>query len=149
MNLDKLFLIYGSGGHSVGLVRCRFFRKRIYNESNIDTTFAEDRRQDCPFEGGDNNLTAFDSTTPFRFDNAFYKNLLVQKGLVHSDQQLFNDVNGTDSPTKDQVIRYARDMGKFKKDFADAMLKMSIMTPLTGSDGEIRQNCRVVNPPST
>ncbi|XP_027935653.1 cationic peroxidase 1-like [Vigna unguiculata] len=142
-------LVALSGGHSVGLVRCRFFRKRIYNESNIDTTFAEDRRQDCPFEGGDNNLTAFDSTTPFRFDNAFYKNLLVQKGLVHSDQQLFNDVNGTDSPTKDQVIRYARDMGKFKKDFADAMLKMSIMTPLTGSDGEIRQNCRVVNPPST
>lgn len=130
-------------------MRCRFFRKRIYNESNIDKRFAEEKQQECPLEGGDDNLSAFDSTSSFRFDNAFYKNLLQQKGVVHSDQQLLNDVNGTDSPTKDQVVSYARNMGKFKKDFAAAMLKMSMMTPLTGSDGEIRQNCSRVNPPST
>ncbi|XP_014513271.1 cationic peroxidase 1 [Vigna radiata var. radiata] len=142
-------LVTLSGGHSIGLVRCRFFRKRIYNESNIDKRFAEEKQQECPLEGGDDNLSAFDSTSSFRFDNAFYKNLLQQKGVVHSDQQLLNDVNGTDSPTKDQVVSYARNMGKFKKDFAAAMLKMSMMTPLTGSDGEIRQNCSRVNPPST
>ncbi|XP_047180073.1 cationic peroxidase 1-like isoform X2 [Vigna umbellata] len=142
-------LVTLSGGHSIGLVRCRFFRKRIYNESNIDQTFAEEKQQECPFEGGDDNLSAFDSTTPFKFDNAFYKNLLQQKGLVHSDQQLFNGVNGTNSPTKDQVVNYARNMAKFKKDFAAAMLKMSMMTPLTGSDGEIRKKCSRVNPPST
>ncbi|KAG2401021.1 hypothetical protein LR48_Vigan02g269500 [Vigna angularis] len=142
-------LVTLSGGHSIGLVRCRFFRKRIYNESNIDQTFAEEKQQECPFEGGDDNLSAFDSTTPFKFDNAFYKNLLQQKGLVHSDQQLFNGVNGTNSPTKDQVVSYARNMAKFKKDFAAAMLKMSMMTPLTGSDGEIRKKCSRVNPPST
>jgi len=37
---------------------------------------------------------------------------------------------------------------EFKKDFADAMVKMSIMTPLTDSDGQIRENCRLVNAPS-
>ncbi|KAK7357991.1 hypothetical protein VNO80_17289 [Phaseolus coccineus] len=149
---DKNFtvkeLVTLSGGHSIGLVRCRFFRTRIYNESDINPAFAEERRLECPFEGGDNNFSAFDSATPFKFDNSFYKNLLQQKGLVHSDQQLFTN-NSTDNTTKDQVDRYSRDMGQFKKDFADAMLKMSKMTPLTGLAGEIRQNCRLVNPPST
>ncbi|KAL9316958.1 hypothetical protein ACSQ67_013475 [Phaseolus vulgaris] len=141
-------LVTLSGGHSIGLVRCRFFRTRIYNDSDINQKFAKERQVECPFEGGDNNFSAFDSATPFKLDNSFYKNLLQQKGLVHSDQQLFTN-NSTDKTTKNQVISYSRDMGQFKKDFADAMLKMSIITPLTGSAGQIRQNCRLVNPPST
>jgi len=128
-------------------VRCRFFRSRIYNETNIDPRFAAEEQRECPFEGGDDNLSAFDSTTPFRLDNAFYKNLLRQRGLVHSDQQLFTNID-TDNRTRDQVIRYSRDMGKFRKDFADAMVKMSMITPLLGSDGQIRENCRMINPPS-
>jgi len=128
-------------------VRCRFFRTRIYNETNIDPTFAAERQVECPFEGGDDNLSAFDSTTPFKLDNTFYQNLLQQKGLVHSDQQLFANID-TDNRTKDQVISYSNNVDEFKKDFADAMVKMSIMTPLTDSDGQIRENCRLVNAPS-
>ncbi|RZB45548.1 Cationic peroxidase 1, partial [Glycine soja] len=146
-NFTTQELVTLSGGHTIGLVRCRFFRARIYNESNIDPTFAQQMQALCPFEGGDDNLSPFDSTTPFKFDNAFYKNLVQLKGVVHSDQQLFTN-NGS-GPTNDQVNRYSRNMGNFKKDFADAMFKMSMLTPLTGSNGQIRQNCRLVNPPST
>lgn len=133
-----------SGAHTVGLVRCSLFRARIYNETNIDPAFAASMQEVCPFEGGDNNFSPFDVTTPFVFDNAFYKNLVNRKGLVHSDQQLF--VNGS-GPTDSQVTTYSRNMGRFKKDFANAMFKMSMLTPLTGSDGQIRKNCRVINDP--
>ncbi|XP_061346175.1 cationic peroxidase 1-like [Gastrolobium bilobum] len=132
-----------SGAHTIGLVRCSLFRARVYNETNIDPSFAASMQAKCPFEGGDDNLSPFDSTTPFIFDNAYYKNLVKKKGLVHSDQQLF--VNGSGGPTDSEVVTYSRNMGRFKKDFADAMIKMSMLRPLTGSGGEIRKNCRVVN----
>ncbi|WJX21709.1 NAD(+) salvage pathway protein [Trifolium repens] len=134
-----------SGAHTIGQVRCFLFRPRVYNETNIDPTFAAEMQEACPFEGGDDNLSPFDSSTPTNFDNAFYSNLLKSKGLVHSDQQLFG--NGS-SITSDQVTRYSTNMRRFKKDFADAMFKMTLLTPLTGTDGEIRQNCRVINAPS-
>ncbi|XP_061372253.1 cationic peroxidase 1-like [Gastrolobium bilobum] len=134
-----------SGAHTIGLVRCSLFRARIYNETNIDPSFATAMQKVCPFEGGDNNFSPFDSTTPFIFDNAYYQNLVREKGLVHSDQQLFEDGSG---PTDSQVVEYSKDMGRFRKDFADAMVKMSMLSPLTGSDGQIRQNCRVVNSPT-
>ncbi|KAL2323877.1 hypothetical protein Fmac_022935 [Flemingia macrophylla] len=136
-----------SGAHTIGEVRCSLFRARIYNESNIDPEFAEKMQARCPFEGDDDNLSPLDSRTPLRFDNEYFRNLMQQKGLIHSDQQLF-DNNGSAS-TNSQVFKYSKDSGNFKKDFADAMFKMSMLTPLTGSDGEIRKNCRVVNPPTT
>ncbi|CAJ1977741.1 unnamed protein product [Sphenostylis stenocarpa] len=148
-NFSPQEMVILSGGHTVGVVRCFFFRNRIYNESNIDPRFARQMQSKCPSEGGDNNLAAFDSSSPFKFDNSYFKNLLQQKGLVHSDQQLFTNINGTATLTSDLVLKYSRGMGNFRKDFSDAMLKMSLITPLTGSDGEIRQNCRLVNPPST
>nr|AFK48300.1 unknown [Lotus japonicus] len=133
-----------SRAHTIGLVRCLFTRARIYNETSIDPLFATSMQEDCALDSGDtdNNVSPFDSTTPFVFDNAFYKNLLIQKGLVHSDQQLF--ANGTGSTDK-QVMRYSKNFGGFKKDFAAAMFKMTLLSPLTGTDGQIRQNCRVVN----
>ncbi|KAE9589267.1 putative peroxidase [Lupinus albus] len=131
-----------SGAHTIGQVKCRFFRDRIYNETNIDISYAKAMQAACPFESGDENLSPFDSKTAATFDNAYYQNLVKLKGLVHSDQQLF--VNGS-GETDSQVSRYSRNMGRFKKDFSDAMLKMSILNPLTGSDGQIRTNCHFIN----
>ena len=119
------------------------YRTRIYNETNIDPSFASSMQENCPFEGGDSNDAPFDSTTPFKFDNTFYQNLLSQKGLVHSDQQLY--VNGS-GPTDSQVSSYSKSSGRFLEDFAKAMFKMTMLSPLSGSEGQIRKNCRVVNP---
>ncbi|KAF1878676.1 hypothetical protein Lal_00047347 [Lupinus albus] len=132
-----------SGAHTIGLVRCRFFRDRIYNETNIDPSFSAAMKEECPFDDGDDNLSPFDSKTPMYFDNAYYRNLIESKGLVHSDQQLFVDGSGL---TKRQVIAYSKNFGRFKHDFANAMFKMSQLSPLTGSDGQIRNNCHFINP---
>ncbi|WOK96700.1 cationic peroxidase 1-like [Canna indica] len=129
-----------SGGHTVGQARCVTFRNRIYNETNIDSSFATSTRSNCPSSGGDDNLSPLDVATPRAFDNFYYKNLVSKKGLLHSDQQLFNG-GSTDS----QVMTYSKNMAKFFTDFAAAMVNMGNISPLTGSAGEIRLNCRKTN----
>ncbi|KAK1286064.1 Cationic peroxidase 1 [Acorus calamus] len=133
-------MIVLSGGHTIGQARCTTFRNRIYNETNIDSTFANNTQQNCPSSGGDNNLSPLDVSTNTIFDNYYYKNLLNQKGLLHSDQQLYNG-GSADS----QVSSYASNMASFFTDFASAMVSMGGISPLTGSSGEIRTNCRKTN----
>ncbi|KAK4385261.1 Peroxidase 4 [Sesamum angolense] len=142
LGLSTKDLVALSGSHTIGQARCTSFRARIYNESNLDTSLAQTRKGNCPRASGvgDNNLAPLDLQTPTNFDNNYFKNLVSQRGLLHSDQQLFNG-GGTDS-----IVRtYSNDPNTFKSDFAAAMLKMGDIRPLTGSNGEVRKNCRRVN----
>ncbi|KAI9116088.1 hypothetical protein K1719_013018 [Acacia pycnantha] len=129
-----------SGSHTIGKAKCSIFRTRIYNETNIDSSFAKTLQGNCPCAGGDSKLSNLDTTTPNFFDNAYFKNLLSKKGLLHSDQQLFNE-GSTDSI----VITYSNNLATFRADFANAMIKMGNLSPLTGSNGQIRTNCRTVD----
>ncbi|XP_031480120.1 peroxidase P7-like [Nymphaea colorata] len=131
-----------SGAHTIGFARCTNFRSRIYNETNINGFFAETRQPFCPSiaGSGDNNLAPLDSQTPRLFDNSYFDNLIAKRGLLHSDQQLFNG-GSTDS----QVRAYSEDPDSFENDFVTAMTKMGDIQPLTGSNGEIRKDCRRVN----
>ncbi|KAL0537601.1 hypothetical protein IC582_026584 [Cucumis melo] len=129
-----------SGAHTIGLARCVTFRNRIYNESNIDVSFAKLRQRSCPRSGGDDNLAPLDVATPKLFDNNYYKNLLNNKGLLHSDQVLHNG-GSTDSLVK----QYSQNDKTFDTDFVTAMIKMGDIRPLTGSQGEIRKVCSKPN----
>jgi len=129
-----------SGGHTIGQAQCQFFRTRIYNETNIDPNFATTRRANCPNSGGNTNLAPLDTVTPTRFDNNYYTDLVNQRGLLHSDQVLFN------GGSQDALVRtYSANSAAFFRDFAAAMVKMGNISPLTGTNGEIRRNCRVLN----
>ncbi|KAK4487084.1 hypothetical protein RD792_006399 [Penstemon davidsonii] len=129
-----------SGSHSIGFAQCSSFRTRLYNDTNINPTFAANRRGVCPASGGDTNLASLDVQTPNRFDNNYYTNLITQRGLLHSDQELFN--NGS----QDSLVRfYSGNIAAFRNDFAAAMVRMGNISPLTGSNGEIRRNCRSIN----
>lgn len=128
-----------SGGHVIGFARCATFRNRIYNETNIDAAFATARRTNCPATGGDANLAPLDQT-PNRFDNSYYQNLVARRGLLHSDQELFN------GGSQDATVRtFSTNAAAFSGEFAAAMVKMGNISPLTGTNGEIRRSCRVVN----
>ncbi|XP_030537479.1 peroxidase 4-like isoform X2 [Rhodamnia argentea] len=131
-----------SGSHTIGQARCTSFRARIYNDGNIDSSFAKTRQGKCPrtVGSGDNNLAPLDLQSPTAFDSAYYKNLISNKGLLHSDQELFNG-GSTDSLVK----TYSRNPKTFNSDFASAMIKMGNIKPLTGSKGEIRKVCSKVN----
>lgn len=131
-----------TGSHTIGQARCTSFRPRIYNETTIDTSFAQTRRSNCPRVNGsgDNNLAPLDLQTPTNFENNYFKNLVNRRGLLHSDQQLFN------GGSTDSIVRnYNNDNNAFKSDFIAGMIRMGDISPLTGSNGEIRKNCRRVN----
>jgi peroxidase len=129
-----------SGAHTIGQARCSTFRDRIYNDTNIDASFAALRRKTCPKSGGDSNLAAMDAQTPAVFDNAYYQNLMARRGLFHSDQELFN------GGSQDALVRqYSASSALWKSDFVKAMVKMGNVNPLTGTAGQIRKNCRVIN----
>ncbi|XP_057825570.2 peroxidase P7 [Cryptomeria japonica] len=140
--LSTTDLVALSGSHTIGQARCTNFRARIYNETKINTLFASSLKANCPSASGsgDNNLAPLDRLTPTFFENNYYKNLKSQKGLLHSDQQLFMG-GSTDS----QVTKYSLDQNTFFKDFAAAMVKMGNIKPLTGTKGQIRKNCRKPN----
>ncbi|CAK9164113.1 unnamed protein product [Ilex paraguariensis] len=129
-----------SGSHTIGQARCTVFRARVHNDTNIDSSFARTRQGNCPLNSGDNNLAPLDLQTPTTFDVNYYKNLVNQKGLFHSDQELHNG-GSTDS----LVETYSKNPKTFNSDFAAAMIKMGDISPLTGSKGEIRKKCGRVN----
>ncbi|KAJ8461077.1 hypothetical protein OPV22_034003 [Ensete ventricosum] len=129
-----------SGAHTIGSAKCSSFRDRIYNDANIDASFANSTKANCPSSGGDNNLSPLDVVTPTVFDNSYFKDLVSKKGLLFSDQQLYNG-GSTDS----LVTTYSEDMDAFFSDFATAMVNMGNISPLTGTHGEIRLNCRKTN----
>ncbi|XP_019187908.1 PREDICTED: peroxidase P7-like [Ipomoea nil] len=137
--LDVKDLVALSGGHTLGFAQCRTFRNRIYNETNIDKAFAAKRQATCPRVGGDSNLAPLDPT-PAYFDTKYFSNLVTKKGLLHSDQALFNG-GQTDSLVK----TYSGNIRVFANDFAQSMIKMGNIKPLTGKNGQIRVNCRKVN----
>lgn len=130
-----------TGAHTIGLARCVQFRAHIYNDSNIDASFAKSLQSKCPRSGNDDVLAPLDHQTPTHFDNLYFKNLLDKKALLHSDQELFNGSSSTDQLVK----KYATNPAAFFKAFAKGMFKMSKIKPLTGSKGQIRTNCRKVN----
>ncbi|ONK61802.1 uncharacterized protein A4U43_C08F33730 [Asparagus officinalis] len=150
-NLTSLFAAKGlstkdmvalSGAHTIGQARCTSFRSHIYNDSDIDPSFATLRKSNCPKQSGsgDMNLAPLDLQTPTTFDNNYYRNLVVKKGLMHSDQELFNG-GSTDSLVKS----YSDGTGKFYSAFVEGMIKMGDVSPLVGSNGEIRKICSKVN----
>lgn len=136
------YIIWSSGAHTIGKARCTVFRDRIYNETNIDPSYAKSLQANCPRIGGDNNLSPLDNSTigVDYFDNGYYKDLVNKRGLLHSDQQLFNG-GSTDS----QVKNYMMNPLLFKSDFAKAMVKMGKLSPLIFPNGQIRKQCSRVN----
>ena len=131
-----------AGAHTIGFSQCLNFRDHIYDDTNVDPAFATLRQASCPAAqgSGDANLAPLDEQTQLVFDNAYYGNLLAKRGLLHSDQELFN------GGSQDALVRkYSGNAGMFAADFAKAMVRMGVISPLTGAQGEVRLNCRKVN----
>ena len=71
------------------------------------------------------------------FDTHCYQSLLNGRGLLLADQQLM-----ANEKTARLLRAYASDdRSTFWMDFARAMMKMSGLNVLTGSQGQVRRNC--------
>jgi len=74
------------------------------------------------------------------FDNEFYKQIILKRGVLFIDQQL-----ALDPLSSGLVSGFAGNDAAFERSFADAMVKMGNIGVLVGSDGQIRKNCRIFN----
>ncbi|OAY83992.1 Peroxidase 15 [Ananas comosus] len=149
VGLDDTDLVTLSGAHTFGRAQCRFFSNRLYNFSgtgspdpSLNPSYLTTLQQNCP-QGGDGTvLNNLDPTTPNTFDNNYYTNLQNNRGLLQSDQELLSTSGASTAST---VNSYAGSQSTFFQNFAQSMINMGNITPLTGSSGEIRSNCRKVN----
>ncbi|KAL9229543.1 hypothetical protein vseg_004999 [Gypsophila vaccaria] len=148
VGLDLVDLVALSGAHTIGDSRCTSFKQRLYNQNGnglpdptLTQAYATELRTRCPPSGGDNNLFFLDISTPFTFDNSYYRNILAFNGLLNSDQVLL-----TQNQASMQLVKqYAENNDLFFQHFAKSMIKMGNISPLTGNQGEIRKVCRRVN----
>lgn len=138
-----------AGAHTFGRAQCRFFSSRLYNFSgtgspdpSLDSTYLATLQQNCPQGGDDTTLNNLDLTTPNTFDNKYFTNLQSNEGLLQSDQELFSTSGAS---TISIVNSFAGDESTFFQSFASSMINMGNINPLTGSNGEIRSDCKKVN----
>ncbi|PIN00196.1 Peroxidase [Handroanthus impetiginosus] len=130
-----------SGGHTIGISHCNSFTDRLYPNQDpiMDQTFANNLKNICP-TANSTNTTVLDIRSPNTFDNRYYVNLMNRQGLFTSDQDLY-----TDSRTRGIVTSFAINQTLFYEEFVSAMIKMSQLSVLTGTQGEIRANCSARN----
>ncbi|XP_057735169.1 peroxidase A2-like [Arachis stenosperma] len=149
VNLNITDLVALSGAHTFGRAQCQFFSQRLYNFSGtgnpdptLNATYLTTLQQSCPQNGNGSTLNNLDPSSPNTFDKNYFTNLLNNRGLLQTDQELFS-TNG--SSTISIVRNFANNKNAFFQAFAQAMIKMGNISPLTGTQGEIRADCKKVN----
>ncbi|KAF3629409.1 Cationic peroxidase 1 [Capsicum annuum] len=147
LGLSRQDMVTLSGAHTIGKARCATFSSRLNNNNNVGISnsemnleFLQSLQQLCS-ANSNATLANLDDMTPSTFDNQYYVNLLSGKGLLASDQVL---ATGDDN-TREIVQNYVDDPSAFFEEFKNSMLKMGSLAPPTGTNSEIRVNCRVVN----
>ncbi|WOK93187.1 peroxidase A2-like [Canna indica] len=150
VGLNDVDLVTLSGAHTFGRAQCKFFSSRLYNFSgtespdpSLNPSYLMELEENCPNGGDGTTLNDLDPTTPDAFDGNYFFNLVNGQGLLQSDQELYSDSSA--STTATIVDSYANNEDSFFDNFAVSMINMGSISPLTGSDGEVRTNCRQVN----
>lgn len=149
----KMSLMFGcgithAGGHTIGFAQCFTFKGRLFNfqgsgkpDPVLDSTLLSNLKTLCPNRDASNaNVAPLDAATAFRFDNAYFSNLLRRSGLLLSDQAL-----AVDPTTAGFVSYYGLNQYAFSNDFAESMAKLSSVGVITGQDGQVRLKCGSVN----
>ncbi|XP_078175822.1 peroxidase 56-like [Carex rostrata] len=143
---DQLVL---SGGHTLGTSHCSSFSDRLYDFNNTkkaDPRIDKFYRQKLEVKCKPNDQTTLVEIDPgsFRtFDTSYFKHLAKRRSLFFSDDTLM-----LDPVNKAYILRQANnstDTTEFFADFAVSMVKMGNIQVLTGTQGEIRKHCALVN----
>lgn len=141
-----------SGAHTIGLASCATFQNRLFNfqgtngpdSTMLDANMVTGLQNLCPLNGDVSRTTQLDWNSTDLFDNHYFQNLVNGRGVLESDQFLYSSDQAV-STTRSLVEAYSKNPQLFSTDFANSMVKMGNIEPLTGSAGEIRKNCRVIN----
>ncbi|EEF46694.1 Peroxidase 47 precursor, putative [Ricinus communis] len=120
--LDLKDLVLLSGAHTIGMAHCSTISDRL---SPDDTT----------------TKIEMDPGSRKTFDLSYYSLLLKRRGLFESDAAL--TTNSVSLSFINQILKGS--LQDFFAEYANSMEKMGRINVKTGSDGEIRKHCAVVN----
>ncbi|KAK9056686.1 hypothetical protein SSX86_024048 [Deinandra increscens subsp. villosa] len=148
VGLDSRDVVVLSGAHTIGLAQCFTFKHRLFDfkgtgqpDPKLDTLLATNLKTTCPNVAKSNtNLSSLDMVSTYMFDNAYYKNLVNNAGLLESDQALMSDPQ-----TASMVNDYSMYPYLFYRDFSTSMMKLSNIGVITGLNGEVRKKCGEIN----
>ncbi|KAL2517523.1 Peroxidase 18 [Abeliophyllum distichum] len=147
LSMDDLVTL--SGAHTIGSAHCSSFSDRFKLDSNgkfnlidssLDKEYAAELTKMCPAGASASITVNNDPKTPLLFDNEYYKELLVHKGLFQSDSALLNDER-----TRNQVLDFAHNQDNFFERWSQSFLKLSIIGVKGDDEGEIRRLCSTTN----
>ncbi|KAL6589457.1 hypothetical protein ACP70R_050352 [Stipagrostis hirtigluma subsp. patula] len=138
--LNVADLVVLSGAHTIGRSHCSSFSDRLSGSSDMNPTLAASLRRQCPANATTDPTVVQDIVTPDRMDNQYYRNVLNRNVLFTSDAALVSTFQ-----TRVMVFLSSAIPGLWEQRFGDAMVKMAGIEVKTGTNGEIRRNCRAVN----
>lgn len=147
VGLDETDLVALSGAHTIGRVRCQLVRLFGVNIPDTNAEFRANLSRACPNDPSVDfsRLLNLDLKTPDKFDNNYFKNLRRGEGIILSDQTLQSTPGNNQKLVKD----FAQNQESFFRQFPISTIKMGNIGVITDrKKGQIRVNCRVVNPPS-
>ncbi|XP_068342446.1 peroxidase A2-like [Pyrus communis] len=149
VGLNTNDLVALSGAHTFGRAQCRTFSNRLYNfnstgnpDPTLNSSYLTTLQQTCPQNGSGTALANLDLSTPDAFDNNYFTNLQNNQGLLQSDQELFSTAGAA---TVSIVNSFSSNQSAFFESFARSMINMGNISPLVGTSGEIRLDCKNVN----
>ncbi len=137
-----------AGAHTIGRTHCGLVNQRIYNftghgdaDPSLNNGYVYQLKQECK----PTDLTTaipMDPYTPAVFDTQYYKSVSQHKGIFPSDAALLQGGLGGGGA---YVSLYGASPNAFFRAFPNSIVKMGRIGVLTGQQGQIRKNCRVVN----
>ncbi|KAF5481097.1 hypothetical protein F2P56_001782 [Juglans regia] len=147
--LDLKDLVLLSGAHTIGVSHCSSISNRLYNFTGVgdqdpalDSEYAANlKARKCTNPNDNTTIIEMDPGSRKTFDLSYYTLLLKRRGLFQSDAALTS--NATTKSYITQLLQGRLD--NFFAEFAKSMEKMGRVDVKTGSVGEIRKNCAVVN----
>ncbi|GMG98672.1 hypothetical protein Nepgr_000512 [Nepenthes gracilis] len=147
--LDLKDLVLLSGAHTIGVSHCPSFSNRLYNftgkgdeDPSLDHAYATNlKARKCKTPTDNTTIVLMDPGSSRTFDLHYYELVLKRRGLFQSDAALT-----TSSTTKAYITELVNGpLQTFFDEFAQSMIKMGQVGVKTGSAGEIRKQCAVIN----
>jgi len=146
-----------SGAHTFGKVHCSVLDRSLYPSVDplLNPAYANQLECSCPAAnlgtaGGASAAAAngavlvdLQPNNPYSFDTKYYRSLQAGNGTLYSDRTLFS----TAGESRNLVQQFApvSSTSEFFYQFGVSMVKMGNISPLTGSQGEIRTICSQPN----
>jgi peroxidase len=143
-----LSVLFHAGAHTVGVTHCSVIHDRLYNfngtglaDPAMDTTYAWILTTfACPKNPTFDNIVFLDDPSSILIvDKSYYTQIVNRRGVLYVDQAL------GDHSSTGWMVDFLHSTDFFPSMFSYALNKLAALDVKTGSNGEIRKNCRMTN----